>query len=117
MPYKPAKPCAHRGCRALTYDRFCPEHAKQEARNYEKYRRNPATSKRYGNAWRKIREAFLAAHPLCDLCWQEDKAFPATLVHHIKPLTGGGTHSTDNLQSLCDSCHCALHASEDGHWQ
>jgi 5-methylcytosine-specific restriction protein A len=57
MPYKPQHPCAHPGCAALTASRFCPAHTKQEARHYERYQRDPATRKRYGRSWAKVRAA------------------------------------------------------------
>ena len=30
-------------------------------------------------------------------------------VHHIKPLSKGGTNEQDNLRTLCRGCHIALH--------
>lgn len=50
MPTKPKRPCSYPGCPRLTSGRFCEEHAKLEARRYEKYDRDPATRKRYGRA-------------------------------------------------------------------
>lgn len=37
MPHKPASPCAHPGCPALSRERYCPEHEKLHARHYEQY--------------------------------------------------------------------------------
>lgn len=34
---------------------------------------------------------------------------PAEEVHHIIPLSQGGTHRNDNLMSLCQSCHTKIH--------
>ena len=68
MPTKPKRPCSYPSCPRLTSGRFCEEHAKQEARRYEKYDRDPATRKRYGRAWKRIRERYIAAHPLCEKC-------------------------------------------------
>ena len=31
-------------------------------------------------------------------------------VHHILPLSRGGTNNEDNLMSLCKSCHSKIHA-------
>jgi len=36
-------------------------------------------------------------------------------IHHIVPLSKGGTHAPDNLMSLCSSCHSAISAKE-GRW-
>jgi len=113
MPYKPKKPCAHPGCPALTNARFCPAHAKQDARDYEQYRRDPATRKRYGRAWKRIRDAYISAHPLCEQCDAAGRITPAEEVHHILPLSEGGTHARDNLMALCASCHSGFTLAEN----
>lgn len=51
----------------------CEEHAKLEARRYEKYDRAPETKRRYGRAWKRIRDSYVAAHPLCELCLKEGR--------------------------------------------
>jgi len=109
MPYKPKHPCSHPGCPELSAGRFCEEHAKEEARRYERYHRDPATRKRYGSAWRKVRDYYRAAHPLCEMCKAEGKLTPAKHVHHKVELSVGGTNDYDNLSSLCVAHHCALH--------
>ena len=110
LPNKPSKPCAHQGCPKLTRNRYCEAHAKQEARHYNKYARDPGTSKRYSGAWKKIRAAFLAAKPLCEMCRRDGRLTPATLVHHIRPLKESHDNSPENLMPLCSSCHSKLHA-------
>jgi len=113
MPYKPKKPCAHPGCPALTNARFCPAHAKQDAQEYAKYRRDPATRKRYGRAWKRIRDRYIAAHPLCEQCDVAGRIVPAQEVHHIIPLSEGGTHAADNLMALCTPCHSGFTLAEN----
>ena len=66
MPRKPKRPCSYPGCPNLTDGRFCEEHAKEEAQRYEHYDRDPATKRRYGRAWKRIRDSYAAAHPLCE---------------------------------------------------
>jgi 5-methylcytosine-specific restriction protein A len=112
VPYKPKKPCAHPGCPNLTAARFCPAHQKQDAREYERYRRDPETRKRYGTEWRRIRNRYIAAHPLCEQCEAAGRFVTAQEVHHIKPLAQGGTHAEDNLMSLCSSCHSGFTLAE-----
>ena len=112
MPYKPRKPCAFRGCRELTSDRYCEAHKKQVVKDYNKNSRDKASNKRYGRKWRAIREAFLAANPLCEMCKGAGKLTPADTVHHLVRLADGGTHESDNLQALCHECHSRLHANE-----
>jgi hypothetical protein len=42
---------------------------------------------------------------------------PAREVHHIKPLSHGGTNESDNLMSLCTPCHSEITAREGGRWK
>ena len=112
MPYKPKKPCAHHGCAELTTGRYCEPHAKQYAQEYEKYRRNPNTAKRYGSQWRKIRARYIAANPLCELCKSEGRFTPTEQVHHKVKVADGGTNDWENLQALCSECHSRLHAKQ-----
>ncbi|GHU54137.1 hypothetical protein FACS1894132_08310 [Clostridia bacterium] len=63
------------------------EHAKAEAKRYNKYDRAPATAKRYGKTWKQIRARFLTANSLCELCKAEGRFKPAELVHHKRKLS------------------------------
>jgi 5-methylcytosine-specific restriction protein A len=81
---------------------------------YNKYQRDPASKKRYDKTWRHIRDRFLAANPLCEVCKAEGKLTPASLVHHRKPLSEGGTNDWGNLQSLCCFHHNQMH--KDDRW-
>jgi len=117
MPMKPKRPCSFPGCPKLTDGRYCEEHAKLEAQRYERYGRDPATKKRYGRTWKRIRNRYIRAHPLCERCKTNGKITPADEVHHIKPLALGGTNAEDNLMSLCKSCHSEITAREGGRWR
>ena len=111
MPRKPKRPCRMTGCPNLT-DRkscYCEEHEKVMQRHYERFTRGYDQHKRYGSAWRRIRDRHLAGHPLCEMCKEQGRYVLATLVHHIKPLSEGGTHDEGNLMSLCASCHERIH--------
>lgn len=116
MPLKPKRPCSYPGCLNLTTERFCDEHAKKESQRYERYDRDPAKKKRYGRSWRRIRDQQLAEHPLCEQCSKAGKITPAREVHHIKPLSQGGTNDSTNLMSLCTPCHSEITAHEGGRW-
>ncbi len=116
MPYKPKRPCSYPGCPELTDGRFCEQHAKEESRRYEKYDRDPAMRKRYGRAWKRIRDRYISIHPLCEQCEMEDRITPAEEVHHILPLSQGGTHAEDNLMALCKSCHSRITAEMGDRW-
>ena len=88
MPRKPKRPCSFPGCPNLTDGRYCKEHEKQENKRYEKYDRDPAVRRRYGRAWKRIRDSYVAAHPLCEECERNGKLTRAEEVHHILPLSG-----------------------------
>ena len=118
MPSKPKRPCSFPGCPKLTSGRFCEEHARVEAKRYEQYDRDPETQRRYGRAWKRIRDAYVKQHPLCELCQQHGRFVPTEEVHHIKPLESGRdeaemtqlAYDYNNLRSLCKACHAAYHA-------
>ena len=116
MPRKPKRPCSYPGCPNLTDGRFCPEHEKQENKRYEKYDRDPAAKRRYGRAWKRIRDRYMNAHPLCERCLKEGRYVKAEQVHHIRPLAEGGSHVDDNLMSLCSACHAKIHAERGDRW-
>ncbi len=117
MPKKPKRPCSYPGCPRLTDSRFCEEHQKTIDRQYEKYQRNPAVKKRYGRSWKRVRDRYIAAHPLCEKCVSLGRVTPAKEVHHIQPLSRGGSNDEENLMSLCTSCHSEITAKEGGRWR
>lgn len=116
MPRKPMRPCSKAGCHNLTYGRYCEVHEKEENKRYERYDRDPATKKKYGRVWKRIRDSFAAAHPLCQKCLEEGRYTPTEEIHHIVPLSKGGTHDRNNLIALCKSCHARIHAESGDRW-
>lgn len=56
----------------------------------------------YGAAWRRVRDAYIAAHPQCERCGKR-----AIDVHHIdgRHPSDPGANDWRNLQALCRSCH------------
>ena len=116
MPKKPKRPCSFPGCPKLTDGRFCEEHAKAEAKRYEKYDRDPAVRRRYGRAWKRIRDNYVQQHPLCEVCQKDGRLVATEEVHHKVPLSEGGTHARDNLIALCKSCHARIHAERGDRW-
>ena len=109
MPRKPSRPCRYPGCPRLADGVYCPEHAKEMKRHYEHFARGYDSHDRYGGAWQKIRDRYIAAHPLCEMCAARGRYVEATLVHHIFSIADGGVHDDDNLISLCISCHERIH--------
>lgn len=116
MPKKPRHPCGYSGCPALTDRQYCPEHQKLMSSHYNRYERTPDMKRRYNGAWPRIRKAFIAAHPLCEVCQREGRVTAAEEVHHIVPLAQGGTHEDANLMALCKECHSRITAREGGRW-
>ena len=116
MPRKPKRPCSYPGCPLLTEERYCEQHEMLAAKNYERYDRNPVVRKRYGRAWKRIRDRYIKEHPLCEECRRQGRLTPAEEVHHVLPLSHGGTNSMDNLMSLCTSCHSRITARDGGRW-
>ena len=86
MPKKPKRPCSYPGYPKLTDGRFCEEHAKAEAKRYEKYDRDPAVRRRYGRAWKRIRDSYVQQHPLCEVCQKDGRLVAIEEVHHKVPL-------------------------------
>lgn len=117
MPKKAKRPCRYKNCPALTDSEsgYCEQHEKivrkEINRNYNRYGRSTEAKKRYGYKWRKIRAAFLAANPLCEMCKRQGKYTAANEVHHVKPLADGGTNDFENLMALCKSCHSKITAA------
>lgn len=109
VPRSPKKPCAYPGCPRLTDRQYCPAHEKSERQRYNKYQRLPDINKTYGRAWKRIRDRYVAKHPLCEMCLKEGRMTPVEEVHHILPINRGGTHDEANLMSLCRSCHNKVH--------
>lgn len=109
MPIKPKRPCSYPGCPNLTDGQYCDAHRKSERQKYDKYERSPDINKKYGRAWKRIRDRYAAEHPLCEMCLKEGRLTPVQEVHHIIPISQGGTHARSNLMSLCQSCHTKIH--------
>ena len=118
MPRKPDKPCSYPGCPNLVPagQSFCSEHMKQMNQRYERFGRDPETKKRYGRQWERIRRRYIAAHPLCEECQRHGRYVKAEHVHHVRPLSEGGTHDEDNLMALCRKCHSKIHAERGDRW-
>lgn len=58
-------------------------------------------------AWRRLRNAFIKAYPLCAACEERGILKEGKVVDHTKPrrLYPALELDWNNLQTLCDSCH------------
>lgn len=64
-------------------------------------------SNQYPSNWNKIRKRILNRDGYeCTRCGTSDDQLH---VHHIKPISEGGSHSPKNLKTLCHSCHEDVH--------
>lgn len=110
MPRRPQRPCSYPGCPNRCDGQYCEEHAKQMNHRYNKFVRPADSNKKYGRAWREIRKRYATAHPLCEMCLKEGRLTPVEEVHHIVPVSRGGSNNDfSNLMSLCQSCHTKIH--------
>jgi len=117
MPYKPKRPCAYPGCgRLADSEQYCAEHKKVVTEHYNRYERDPVSNKRYGRSWKRTRDRYIKAHPLCEECKKQGKLIVAEEVHHILPLSKGGGNEADNLMALCKSCHSGITAESGDRW-
>ena len=62
MPHKPLKPCKYPGCPNLTEGSYCEEHKELVAKEYNRYSRSPDHNKKYGRAWKKVRDRYAKAY-------------------------------------------------------
>lgn len=123
MATKPNRPCSKVGCRNLTTDRYCAEHAhlaeqhrRDRHRYYDKYQRDQEAARFYNSKeWERAREqALIRDHGLCQDCLAEKQIKTADVVDHIKPIK----HfwhlrvTLSNLRSLCNRHH-AIKTAED----
>lgn len=69
--------------------------------------------KKYGNNWRRLRNAYARQHPYCEECLKRGIKTPVEEIHHKVPLIEGGENEWDNLESLCASCHDKAHGRKE----
>ncbi|WP_131669528.1 HNH endonuclease [Psychrobacter pygoscelis] len=113
----PHTPCRQRGCPNIVKRKdkgYCDEHADQRSNWTKRQRRFGNSGQRgYGHEWRKLRKTVLERDDyLCVICRDTGVLIPATDVDHIVPKAQGGTDDSNNLQSLCKSCHRRKTANE-----
>lgn len=90
---------------------LCELHAGEADRARPVNVRPSAAAQGYGAKWRKLRGAYLKAHPNCEWpgCSQ-----PARDVDHIIAKAQGGADEWGNLQALCHPHHSRKTAIHDG---
>jgi 5-methylcytosine-specific restriction enzyme A len=87
-------------------------------RPYNKAVVRPPENRLYDNVrWRKCRSLFLSQHPLCQLCAQQGRDTPASIVDHKTPHHDDPLLFWDhtNWQALCPSCHSGTKRIAEAH--
>lgn len=103
MPNRAPRECNESGCRELVVGSYCPKHEAKARKARDEYfdaKRGTAAQRGYDARWRRIRAAFLKAHPSCSRCPN-----PSAEAHHRVELRKGGTNEWSNLEALCKPCH------------
>lgn len=67
--------------------------------------------------WKKLREAYRALHPLCEICEMEGYVTPQDAIHHLHIISSGETleeqqalcFDPNNLCSVCRHHHDVFH--------
>lgn len=69
-----------------------------------------AKNRKYGRAWKRIRDKYAKDHPYCQFCEIKGVSKPTEEIHHIIGVSVGGRHNRDNLVALCKDCHANIHS-------
>lgn len=109
MPFRSKHECNYHGCRKLTAERFCEEHAVQVEKAYDTAR-GSASERGYTATWAKVREIKISRDPLCQRHQLKMIDVPAVLVHHRDK--NPRNNREENLESLCRDCHAKEHERE-----
>lgn len=66
--------------------------------------------KNYPGNWDEIREQVTALHH--NKCGNCHRSSVPLEVHHVVPISQGGSHQLSNLVALCPQCHLAAHGED-----
>jgi 5-methylcytosine-specific restriction protein A len=119
MPVSLNRYCSHAGCHsfAVPGSSCCAMHRHTQGRAYDAVRANEPEHLFYLQPqWRALRAQHLSEYPLCARCEQQGLVTVAVVVHHLVEIRDRPDLALDpdNLQSLCVSCHDAVHPEKGG---
>jgi len=104
MPGRPASPCTHIGCKALSRDGTgrCPDLPREAW-----VKKADAPKRISGRKLQKLRADLFRQSPLCVVCQAEGRITAATERDHIVPLSQTQKDEASNvgMQALCHACH------------
>lgn len=111
MPARPARPCTHPGCNALSRDGTgrCPDHPREQWG-----KKADAPRRITGQKLQALRAELFREHPLCVMCKAAGRITVATERDHIVPLSKSKVDepNNDGVQALCHECHEAKSKAE-----
>jgi 5-methylcytosine-specific restriction protein A len=118
MPTHAKRVCNQPGCGALTDDRYCDKHQRNNSRTqFDKQRNttNPLRAYYKTAAWSRTRAFVLSRDPVCKDCGRLASVVADHIVNAHAFVAGGGDfYDLSNLQGLCKSCHDSKTAKECG---
>lgn len=80
-----------------------------QQREYNRTKRSKSHQFYYGTEWKRLRAAYRAKHPICEMCG----VAPSVIVDHIVEISDGGDkYDERNYQALCLACHNKKTAKE-----
>ncbi len=115
MPPKSYKACAYMHCHVLTKDTYCDIHSKEVHKEYKRNRNDKKEQLFYSSkSWLRLRNVKRQMNPLCEVCLTKNKLTPTDIIHHIIEVKDDWSLrlTLSNCQSVCASCHQALHRSD-----
>ena len=108
-PRRPKRPCTNPRCGRLHEGTGrCGACKVTHRKQYDSEPERRADINWYTSArWRKTRDAYKTAHPLCERCEAQGFVELTAEIHHIKDRKRypALAYDWDNLQALCKRCH------------
>jgi 5-methylcytosine-specific restriction enzyme A len=113
MPTRAKRTCPVPGCGAATVSGRCPAHRRSQRRAspYVEPPRPSSTKRGYGREHQRNREAYMAAHPICEArgCTEASTDFD-----HIDGNPRNNPRDGSNWQMLCRRHHSRKTVRHDG---
>ena len=119
MPTSPLRGCRHPGCPELVASGMCRAHQRVRYASQDRDR-GGAAARGYDAAWARARRAFLASHPLCEVCAARGDVRAASVVDHVISIREDPSRRLDpaNLRAMCKPCHDARTMRDQvPHWR
>ena len=108
MPLMPWKSCPVAGCPELVRFGRCERHDRRQKKAQAERRHNEPFYNKM--RWQRRRNAKRTRDPLCERCLRYGRTRVADMVHHIKPISEGGSKlDWNNLMCICFGCHVEVH--------